>query len=222
MIQPVAPMHCRSIRVLGDWQPPRTGEPVSLSTTDQSLADAVRRLEADNRRLRRSVGIIGLTLGVTLLAAFASYRGPDSAARLREALLGPDSVLQLRGLQIIDARGTTRVRLGAPLPGPIISGKEMKRAASISGMVVMDADGDERGGFAAADVPGDKSEVFIGLDTKDGQATLFLANPHDGGNLQIWDARGNAVRLYATGGSARILVQKEGKLAARVPADTTR
>ena len=190
--------------------------------TDQALADAVRRLEADNRRLRRSVGFMGLTFAVTVLAGFVGHRGQDSSARLREAFLGPDSVLQLRGLQIVDAHGTTRVRLGAPLPGPIVGGKEMKRVAPISGMAIMDADGDERGGFASADVPGDKSEVFIGLDTKDGQATLFLANPHDGGNLQIWDSRGNAVRLYATGGSARILIQKDGKLATRIPADTVR
>jgi len=194
----------------------------STSSEDRFLLDALHRLEKDNRRLHRFVRLASIAVSATVVLGFAGYRGQDSTARLREALLGPDSVLQLRGLQIVDARGTTRVRLGAPLPGVIVGGKEMKRVAPLSGMLVMDADGDERGGFAASDGPGDKSEVFIGLDTKEGQATLFLANPHDGANLQLWDQRRNAVRMYATGGSARILVQKEGKLAVRLPADTTR
>lgn len=188
--------------------------------SDAALLATIDRLERDARTLRRNFRLVVLGVVAFATAGFVRFERLDRGAALRAALLGPDSVLQLRGLQILDARGVTRVRLGAPLPGPIVGGKEVKRVAPVSGFVVMDGDGDERGGFATADGPGDKSEAFIGLDSKDGQVSLFLANPHDGANFQIWDQRGNAVRIYAVGGTPRILVSKDGKIVTRIPADS--
>ena len=189
---------------------------------EPGLRETIQRLERDTRRLRRTLHVGVITVCGLLVAGFATDRAQDRTIALRAALLGADSVLQLRGLLIVDDHGVTRLRLGAPLPGPVVGGKEAKRAGPVSGMLVMDGDGDERGGFVTADGPGDKSEAFIGLDSKEGQVSLFLANAHDGANLQVWDQHGNAVRLYATGGSPRILVAREGKIAARLPADTVR
>lgn len=74
-------------------------------------------------------------------------------------------------------------------------------------MLIYDGDGDERGGFSTSDGPADRSEAFIGLDSREGQTTLFLANPHDGGNLQVWDDSGNSVGLFAVQGVPYIQVQ---------------
>jgi hypothetical protein len=53
----------------------------------------------------------------------------------------------LRGLAIVDANGKTRVRLEAPLPEPVIMGVQRKRDDSVSGVMIYDALGNERGGY---------------------------------------------------------------------------
>lgn len=191
------------------------------SVHPSSVAEEVLRLQRQTRRLTRTVVVLALGLGVLLASGFAGRAAPDGSS-LRTAVLGSDSVLVLRGVRIVDASGITRVRLGAPLPGPVVGGQERRRAAPISGMVILDGDGEERGGFSTADGPGDRSEAFIGLDSREGQTTLFLANPHDGGNLQVWDQRGNSVGLFAVKGVPYIRVQRGSRTLFEVPrADTT-
>ena len=182
----------------------------------EDIAAALRRLEHRNRRLGVAVVGLALAVGALVVTGFAGGRaaGPDAA---RLAALGADSILTLRGVRIVDAAGRTRVQLGAPLPDPVIGGRERRRVAPISGLAVFDGDGDERGGFATSDGPADRSEAFIGLDGREGQVTLFLANPHDGGNIQVWDQRGNRVGLFAVRGVPYILVRRGDTTVFQVP-----
>lgn len=124
--------------------------------------------------------------------------------------------LRARALVITDANGTARVRLGAPLPDPVTHGTVQPRVAPISGMLLYDAAGDERAGFATAD--GDSAEVFIGLDSKEQQVALFLANAHDGANLQVFDPHNNRIGMWAVGGSANMVVLNEGTPIFQLPA----
>jgi hypothetical protein len=103
-----------------------------------------------------------------------------------------DGILRARGLIVEDQNGHERVRLGAPPPGPMIHGVRYKRSGDISGPLISDAAGNERGGY----VTGDKSgEAFFSLDSEDEQQVLFLANPKGGVNFDLYDSKENEVQL---------------------------
>ena len=55
----------------------------------------------------------------------------------------PD-VLRVRRITVVDANGTERVWIGAPVPDPIMGGKQLKPASPASGVILLDAHGDER------------------------------------------------------------------------------
>jgi hypothetical protein len=54
--------------------------------------------------------------------------------------------VRVRALAIIDEHGITRVRLAAPLPEPVVMGKQAKRDDAVSGVMLYDALGNKRGG----------------------------------------------------------------------------
>jgi hypothetical protein len=102
----------------------------------------------------------------------------------------PDT-LRVRQIVVVDDKGTERVGIGAPVLDPI-QGQRQKRQGPVSGIVVLDAKGNERGGYVTSDLSG---EVFMSLDSEKGQETLFLANPDGGAHVSIFDGQGNLARL---------------------------
>jgi hypothetical protein len=62
----------------------------------------------------------------------------------------PESLIVKR-LAVVDAKGTERVVISAPLPEPIINWKREKRDSSVSGMLIYDPKGNERGGYVTSD-----------------------------------------------------------------------
>jgi hypothetical protein len=103
-----------------------------------------------------------------------------------------DGILHVRGLVVEDSNQRERLRLGAPLPDPMIHGVRYKRSGAISGLIISDAEGNERGGYVTSDQSG---EAFLSLDSEDEQQVLFLANPKGGVNLDIFDSKGNEAQL---------------------------
>jgi len=59
-----------------------------------------------------------------------------------------------RRIDIVDADGTIRMTLAAETPAPIIDGIQYRRAFGVSGLILYDEKGSERGGFGVADVDG--------------------------------------------------------------------
>ncbi|WP_374515469.1 hypothetical protein [Brevundimonas sp.] len=59
-----------------------------------------------------------------------------------------------RRIDIVDEDGTIRMTLAAETPAPIIDGIQYRRAFDVSGVILYDEDGSERGGFGVADVDG--------------------------------------------------------------------
>lgn len=59
-----------------------------------------------------------------------------------------------RRIDIVDADGTIRMTLAADTPAPIIDGIQYRRAFGVSGLILYDEKGSERGGFGVADVDG--------------------------------------------------------------------
>ena len=136
------------------------------------------RIETLERRCTRLRIAITLTLVLGLVGLGLSYATPKANAQGRAA----GEFLTIRGLAVVDEKGTERVRIGAPLPDPIVQGKRVPRQGQVSGILLFDSDGDERGGY----VTNAGGDAFLTLDAKSGQQTVFLANRDGGANLAVW------------------------------------
>jgi hypothetical protein len=64
-------------------------------------------------------------------------------------------VLRVRQIVIVDEKGTERVWIGAPVPDPIVQGQRQKRAGPVSGIILLDAKGNERSGYVTSDGSGE-------------------------------------------------------------------
>jgi hypothetical protein len=60
-------------------------------------------------------------------------------------------MLMVKRLAIVDEKGTERVVIAAPLPDPIVQGKRVKRDGPVSGILIFDPKGNERGGYVTSD-----------------------------------------------------------------------
>lgn len=83
--------------------------------------------------------------------------------------------LTVRRVDIVDESGVIRMTLAAPTPLPIIDGVEYRRAFPVSGLVIYDKDGSERGGFGVADVEG--SAVVAAQDHANTDAIGWRISP---------------------------------------------
>ena len=165
--------------------------------TDQGELAQLRR-EVEELRRNHSRGKLTVYLmGVVMLFGIAvetgvhariAYAAPEPVA----TLLGPDSVLRVRGLVVTDARGIERVVIGAPVPNPMYLGKRGKRDGAVSGILMFDAMGTERNGYGTSD---ESDAMIFTMDNIAGQSALFLANPGTGTHLSTWDTKGNFVRI---------------------------
>jgi len=125
-----------------------------------------------------------------------------------------DGILRVRGLIVEDQNGHERVRLGAPLPDPMIHGVRIKRKGVVSGILISDADGNERGGYVTADKSG---EAFLSLDSKDEQQVLFLANPKGGVNFDLFDSKGNEAQILVFPGGPKLTLKKMKETVLELP-----
>jgi hypothetical protein len=116
-------------------------------------------------------------------------------------------VLRVRQIVIVDEKGTERVWIGAPVPDPIIQGQRQKRSGPVSGIILLDAKGNERGGYVTSDGSG---EVFMSLDSEKAQETLFLANRGGGAHLSIFDGQGNLARIGVLNSQPTLLLRRTG------------
>ena len=96
--------------------------------------------------------------------------------------------LTVRRLDVVDEHGVVRMTLSAPTPDPIVGGKPYKRAFPASGLIFFDKNGDERAGYAIADIPG--SAVGLALDHANGDAIGWKVLP-DGEVQFVVNQRGS-------------------------------
>jgi len=96
----------------------------------------------------------------------------------------------------------------------MIHGVRRKRVGAISGLIISDADGNERGGY----VTGDKSgEAFLTLDSEDEQQVLFLVNPKGGVNFDLFDSNGNEVQILVFPKGPRLTLKKAKQTVLELP-----
>lgn len=127
----------------------------------------------------------------------------------------PD-VLRVRQLTVVDDRGVERVRLGAPLPEPLILGKRIHRGGAVSGVMIYDAEGNERGGYVTSD---GYPNAFLTLDGLDSQHVLLICEPQGSPALLMWDDKKGAVRLQVDEGEGQLRLARAGKVLTQLPAE---
>lgn len=85
--------------------------------------------------------------------------------------------LAVRRIDIVDEDGTIRMSLAAPAEQPIIDGIQYRRIFPAAGMTVFDRNGDERGGFAVADLEDGGTATVVAQDHVNGDAIGWRVMP---------------------------------------------
>lgn len=168
-------------------------------------------------RLRRAYcaqrWLLLMALASIALLAIAIVGRPQPVAA--QSASEKDGILRVRGLVVEDPAGHERLRLGAPLPDPMIHGVRRKRSGAVSGLLISDANGNERGGYVTADASG---EAFLSLDSEDEQKVLLAANPKGGVTFILSNNDGNSMQLSAFAKGPKLTVRKANEVVAELPA----
>jgi len=104
-------------------------------------------------------------------------KSPPFAVRAAQ----PENLIVKR-LAVVDQKGTERVVISAPLPEPMINGKRGKRDSPVSGILIFDPKGNERGGYATSD--GGDLAALLTLDSENDQ--VFTAYANSGSGASVW------------------------------------
>jgi hypothetical protein len=100
---------------------------------------------------------------------------------------GVQENLRVRRISVVDERGTQRVLLSAPLPEPIVNGHVGHRDSPVSGILIYDPKGNERGGYVTSDGP--DLGALISLDSEKEQ--VFTAYANAGSGATVWVSNEN-------------------------------
>lgn len=120
----------------------------------------------------------------------ASVRASDKREQLSNQGVVHDSI-RVRELVVVDANGTARVRVGAPLPDPIMLGKRFKRGEAVSGVLLYDAEGNERGGY----ITDEERHVALTLDEINRAAVHIGVNDRGEMHVELFNGRGGYAGL---------------------------
>ena len=134
-------------------------------------------------QIRANLNLKRLSLICFLVAALAVL-GLVSLRNVGAA--GEEKTLRLRSLEIVDAAGVARMRLGAPVPNPETDGKSSPRRSPMAGIQLNDAKGNEIGGLGMLD---DGSSIFC-FDTRTAEATCMYVLPSGERGFSVTDDRG--------------------------------
>ena len=134
-------------------------------------------------QIRANLNLKRLSLICFLVAALAVL-GLVSLRKVGAA--GEEKTLRLRSLEIVDAAGVARMRLGAPVPDPVTGGKSSARRSPMAGIQLNDAKGNEIGGLGMLD---DGSSIFC-FDTRTAEATCMYVLPSGERGFSVTDDRG--------------------------------
>ena len=99
---------------------------------------------------------------------------------------GEEKTLRLRSLEIVDAAGVARMRLGAPVPDPATDGKSSPRRSPMAGIQLNDAKGNEIGALGMLD---DGSTILC-FDSRTAEATCMYVLPSGERGFSVTDDHG--------------------------------
>ncbi|UNY97244.1 hypothetical protein MQE36_09050 [Zhouia spongiae] len=131
------------------------------------------------------------TLGFANLFIFCFYL--YSFTTQKDSTDFSNKILKVKGVVVVDSLGIERVIIGSHLP-PAQTAKGYRkdtRGNSVSGVMLYDHEGQERGGYVTDD---DYGNAFLTLDSKIGQHLLMLCEPQGSAYMAMWDGK-NAIQL---------------------------
>ncbi len=173
------------------------------------LEERLKGLARDNRRL---------TVALCALAAFwlvgAAPRG--GAAVPTPGRTEVIDHIVVRKLTVVDQNGRERVVLAAPLPEPRLIGMRSKRGETVSGVLLFDSNGNERGGYVTDDGP--SGSVSLTLDEVGRMAVSLWAGERGSAGLRLGNQDGDVVDLNASPAGASLTLYNKGKASAVLPA----
>lgn len=177
---------------------------------DANLMLRVARLER-NLRVASVVAAFSSTASVLLVIGAVGSHANAAISKPQPQVL---DVLRVRELNVVDGNGITRVKIGSPLPNAVIDGRQETRggrpADTISGMLLFDAEGVERSGYATADHG--YSNVMLTLDDKHKQHAMFIAEPTGATTLRLFNAdTHDRVDVAVDGNGPSISMVRRGK-----------
>lgn len=187
------------------------------------VAELERRVADLERRNRTAVVTAGVSLACCILV-IAGAVGSGAVAGTT-ALADPKvtDVLRVRELNVVDKNGVTRVKIGAPLAHAVVNGQQNRTRGgrpedTISGMLLFDAEGVERSGYATVD--SGYSNVLLTLDEKNKQHALFIAEPTGATTLRLFNAdTKDRVDVAINKDGPSITMVRRGKEIYRIPSD---
>jgi hypothetical protein len=161
-------------------------------------AQTIARLTKLNRRLVYLVCIVSC---VALASAALLLFDHRKAAQVGDEL-------RVREITVVDEHGVERVKIGAPLPDPINQGKRGRRDDSISGILIYDSRGNERGGYVTDNSIGN---AFLTLDSDRMQQVTLVAYPGGGAEFGIQNETKDAVALSAVDKGPKLKLVRAGE-----------
>lgn len=171
---------------------------------EEQILSRIMVLETQQKRIYRTAALLAILLGVAIIIQFRQIRKLQNPQKLR-----------VRELAVVDGRGTERVLIGAPVPDPMIAGQRHKRDGAVSGIVIADATGTERGGYVTAD---GYANALLTLDGQGFQTVLLLAEPNGATIFRIWN-RGNGSVTMGVSENPFLNVKQNGKPLFAAPAN---
>jgi hypothetical protein len=157
----------------------------------------IARLTKLNRRLVYLVCIVSCVTLVSVVFLYLDHRKAAHAG----------GELRVRAITIVDEHGVERAKIAAPLPDPIVLGKRQRRDDSISGIMIYDSRGNERGGYVTDNSVGN---AFLTLDSDRMQQVTLVAYAAGGAELGVQNEKKDAVALSAVDDGARVKVIRGG------------
>jgi hypothetical protein len=174
--------------------------------TIEELAGSIQVLE---RKCRRQSWLL---LGILIVGAALGLRQTIFKSRAGDGEAG--KILRVRGLSVVDERGTERVFIGAPVREPLILGKRFPRGGSMSGILLFDEDGTERSGYCTSD---GYPNVLFTLDSIGRQQALFMAEPQGSTAFWVWNGD-SSFKLNIDEEEANVKLSAKGKTLLEAPA----
>ncbi|MGH2666499.1 hypothetical protein [Flavobacterium sp.] len=126
-----------------------------------------------------------------------------------------DKIIKVRGIVVVDSLGIERVIMGSHLPEPNFGRNgygtraNSRGKAGVSGVMLYDAEGQERGGYVTDDTFGN---AFLTLDSKTSMQLLLLSEPQGAASVILnSNDRKNVVTLSTDDEDAALKLKKNGK-----------
>ncbi len=191
-----------------------------MSVSEADLDHRVARLERKYRIAFITAAITSICGVLAIVGAVGSRADATTTAQSDGKVT---DVLRVRELDVVDGNGVTRVKIGAPLDHAVVNGHQNRSRGGrpedkISGILLFDAEGNERSGYATVDHG--YSNVMLTLDDQNKQHAMFIAEPTGATTLRLFNAdTKDRVDVAIDKDGPSISMVKRGKEIYRFPAN---